>query len=76
MKLYEKNRTFFITKSILSKDYLADKGLDETHIFALGVGMNRDALENKEANQSDVCSLICLFPITVIIQILIWYLRL
>ena len=58
LKLYEKNRTFFITKSILSKDYLADKGLDETHIFALGVGMNRDALENKEANQSDVCTTI------------------
>lgn len=58
LRLYKKNRTFFITKSILSKTYLADKGLDETHIFALGVGMNRDALENREANQSDVCTAI------------------
>lgn len=55
LKLYKRNKTFFITKSILAKEYLESKGLDENHIFALGVGMNRDALENREQNQSDIC---------------------
>lgn len=58
LKSYKKNRTFFITKSMLAKEYLENKELDASHIFALGVGMNRDTLENREHNQSDVCTAI------------------
>lgn len=58
LKVYKKKKTFFITKSMLAKEYLVNKKLDASQIFALGVGMNVDALENREQNQSDICKAI------------------
>lgn len=41
---YIRNHTLFITKSDLAKQYLVDKGLSSDSIYALGVGINKNAL--------------------------------
>ena len=52
---YKRNKTFFITKSNLAKDYLVQKKLYETNIYSLGVGMNRDALDNHGQETNKIC---------------------
>ena len=56
LHFYKKEKTFFVTKSKLAKQYLANKGLAPEYIFPLGVGMNKDALENKESTKDSICA--------------------
>ena len=50
--VYKKMNTKFITKSKLSKDFLVQKGIMEKNVYALGVGINKEALivQNDEEN--------------------------
>lgn len=55
LHVYKKYKTFFITKSNLAKEYLVKKKLYEPNIYALGVGMNRDALDNANQESNIIC---------------------
>ncbi|ALS18157.1 glycosyltransferase family 4 protein [Clostridium butyricum] len=48
---YKKLRTNFIVKSELAKEFLINKGINERNVINVGVGIDLDALSNRECNE-------------------------
>lgn len=48
---YKRNDTLFMTKSDLARDFLIGKGLKAENVITAGVGIDRDAFNNYEANE-------------------------